>query len=1002
MESEFSTFTKDDGAIITTNAPDGSLSQLVEIIEIYNTLPVEQKGNGLVLSQNFTYNESCDTGLVNGIPITGDINITSLIGVTIDGGNALTNLFVVNNSATLGLSNVKLTGVTGAVIDLKAGSALAADNCIADGYVQCANGATIVNPVVVVTYVSGGHGNYALTAEVTVGNIPVKGLIFNFVATHDGETINLGTATESDTAGIYSLESTNFGGKVGTFVVGVDLANADVTTATVDREITIWVVDNYNVTRGDIVPVVVGIDGIIDGYVDFYVDSLLLSGHVPANVFVLNATDGNYYYTFNVNSSNYNKNIVGLSARLFATGEILPVDYDDNNYIIINEPVPTISNVTVTGNYSDKVNITFTITNGKIADNIVLHLLNGTNLTQRIQNASQNTVTFTDVYLPFYSNGQITEVILVRGTNETLAIANVTWNIAKIDSTVNFNVTDITSKPGVEETVLITVLDAKGEEVKQGNITVTGTGITLIGNDDGVYDLVDGKATVTFKCAAVGEYSLNVAYTGGVATNNTDNYNPSEESLAVKIIKTNVTVTVTNTTPSGKVNDTITITGTVEDEFGTVPEGNVTITINGVPFTAVVGEDGTFTLKVNATESGKWTDTVKFISEDPTVWADAESDPVTVSVRKLHTNIVSNYTFIGDEAFNGTYGEQMTLNFTVFDENGNLVKDGQLIFWFNGIAYTTDVVDGYASITDEAFVWTSTGLFNYVVDYVNNGKVYYDSFNFTNVNIPKIATKIAINTTTVNDDNVKEGQITIKFTVTDVNGKVPVSKGVIYYVTPDGIEHSVNVENGVATVTIDVNRTGTYYIAASYYDLDGDFLYSEADFTCDVQKTTTLIKVTKEGQNLIATINVGDELGNAANGKLDLFVNGHLMALNVVNGVASVNLGAYNGPVELNAVYTGADGLRSYDNVILELDAIPENGPACEEVETGLTDVDTTEMDTEDVPGVDNETTPEVDKESAPAGGVSESSGIPMQHTAIPVLALILALSVLPLGYRRD
>ena len=63
---------------------------------------------------------------------------------------------------------------------------------------------------------------------------------------------------------------------------------------------------------------------------------------------------------------------------------------------------------------------------------------------------------------------------------------------------------------------------------------------------------------------------------------------------------------------------------------------------------------------------------------------------------------------------------------------------------------------------------------------------------------------------------------------------------------------------------------------------------------------------------------------------------------------------------------------------------------------------------------VDNETAPEevddeaapdeADNESAPAGGVEESpvSGIPMQHTALPIFALIFTLLVLPLTYRRD
>lgn len=1016
---------EDAGKVFITNSPDGSLSQLVEVINLYNE---GAKDTPFALDKDYAYNASCDSELFEGIAITQSIAINGN-GFTIDGGNVLTNLFIVNDGVSLGLSNVELTGVTGAPIDMTAGnnaivldtvtyegsnafvdlsatSTVTAKDCVApNSYITYVTGATI-NSVVVIGAVEDANEVYNLTATVTVGGIAVDGLGFKFTATYvDGSTEPIAdAAAKADAHGVYYLDGTEFAGKIGKIIVGVDLANADVTTATVNRVPSIMVEKNYNVTRGDIVYVVVIVDGKVSdnavGLWDLKHDS----------IGVLNSTelkDGKYYYTFKVDTTNYATKEIGLSARLSTVdefGELIDVAVDSTKEIFLNDPVPVLSNVTVTGNYSDKVNITFTVINGNIGDQIVLHLLNGQNMSRSLLNGKN--VTFTNIELPFAGIFN-TDVLYMRGT-EVLTTAQVNWNIAKIDSSVNFNVTDITSKPGVEETVLITVTDANGKAVKQGNITVSGEGITL---DKTVYELdANGQATVSFKCTAVGEYSLNVAYTGGVLSNNTDNYNPSDETLAIEIINATVTVTVTDTTPSGKVNDTITITGTVVDEFGNTPEGNVTITVNGVPFTAVVGEDGSFSLEVNATESGKWTDTVKFISGDVTVWDNAESEDVTVSVRKLHTYIVSEYD--GEGAFISKYSQIKELNFTVYDENDNPVNGGLLTIWLNGVAYDFTVgADGKVSAQDDAFVWLSTGLYNYVVDYTNTGKVYYDSFNFTNVNVPKVATNIVIDKN-VTESTVSGGKVTITFTVSSVDGDVSVTKGYIYYVTPDGVEHSVDVVDGVATVTIDVTRTGTYYIAASYVDLDGDFLYSEADFTWDVQLTRTLITVSNSADGLVATIKVADENGNSANGNLMLFVNGKQLDLTVVNGVATVGLGAYNGPVELNAVFTGADGFTSSDVVVVELADIPVNAPAHEETvpeeiatsesrvpsfnPLNSTGDEATPNDVDDVDDTDSAS------EDSAAEETDVSTGIPMQSTAIPIFALLLALLAIPFAYRRD
>ncbi|MCQ2738276.1 MAG: hypothetical protein MJ224_06670, partial [archaeon] len=161
--------------------------------------------------------------------------------------------------------------------------------------------------------------------------------------------------------------------------------------------------------------------------------------------------------------------------------------------------------------------------------------------------------------------------------------------------------------------------------------------------------------------------------------------------------------------------------------------------------------------------------------------------------------------------------------------------------------------------------------------------------------------------------------------------------------------------------------------------------------------------VNNSADGLLVTIKVADENGNGANGKVDLFVNGKLMHLNLVYGLASLNIGHYNGPIELNAVFTGEDCLSSYDKVIVECINTPENAinhGEIEEINSLETDSDNnTEDNSTDV----NDEFSDVNNNESSENSVKKSfvSGIPMEHTAIPILALLMALLTLPIIRRK-
>ena len=740
------------------------------------------------------------------------------------------------------------------------------------------------------------------SATVTVFGIPEFDIDVNASGIY-GDCVN-GSINETYNGTItFTIEGNNFTGNVVDGNFSVDIKGIGANTY---ADVPVRFVSDDGGFIGNavinltIIPKNIDLNGFIyNAYFGTNLTGILVTGGKTGNVSI---TVGGVVYTGFVDWEGHFviNNTDSLTAGNY-DNVVLDFVSDDGNYAgnmtvsFIIMDVPTIDDVVVSGNYSETVSFNMTVHNAQSGDIVVLHLLNGSNITGNLY-VVDGVVEFTTV-LPFACE-EITDVFYIRN-NVVFDSAVVSWNISKISTNIIFEPENVTTFIGDENTVNVTVFDVYGNPVKEGKINVSGEGVTLLNSNNGIYNLVDGKATIMFSYNVSGNYKLNVTYLGGVATNNTDNYYTSSKLL-----------------------------------------------------------------------------------------------DVSVSDINLNTYIVSDYAD-GKFSFDGKYGEQLTFNFTVYDERGLLVDDGNLTIWFNGKAYTKEVVNGHVSITNEDFVLMNTGLYAYVVEYMSASDMYKKSFNFTSVSIPKVETQITINGT-VNDESVKEGKVTLTINVTDVNKDVIVNKGIIYYVTPDGIRHSVNITNGTANVVVEVNRTGKYEIAVSYVDLDGDFLYSSNSFTWSIQKTTTLISVSKNGEDIIATINVGDELGNTANGKVNLFYNGKLMNLNVVNGLVSVNLGTYNGPVEISAVFTGADGLTSYDNVIVEFVETPINAPDVEEIDSDLTDVKEFETAPDEV-GDENDT-------AFDEGGVEGSSisGIPMQHTAIPILALILALLVLPLTYKRD
>ncbi|MCQ2737082.1 MAG: hypothetical protein MJ224_00550, partial [archaeon] len=399
-----------------------------------------------------------------------------------------------------------------------------------------------------------------------------------------------------------------------------------------------------------------------------------------------------------------------------------------------------------------------------------------------------------------------------------------------VNSLVPVIVIDSSSVSGVvNESILIsgTVVDDYGN-APQGSvvITVNGVNFTATINNDKTFKLyVNSNISGTWK-------NLNIKF----ITDNSSIWNDTifnSTPVTVKVNNLDPIITINNPTISTKVGTNAYLEGNIKDsKYGLPVSGSVYITVNGVKFNATVDAQGNFKIPITMNVAGTYSKLpLNFVSADSHIWNNAvtnSSNYVKIAFSKLHTYIIPNYNADNDY-FEQYHGEDIILNFTVYDENNSTVKGGSIIIWMDGNPYRVTVdSEGKASIN-----WTvlGNGLYNYVIDYEGYGN-YYDSFDFFDINIKPIPTKIVIDK---NITGILGEPVDINLTVINTINNKPVNEGIIYLVLPDGAEYPIEPTNGVFVLHIDeLNIIGEDTIYISYYDIGGSYLYSYEEFIWNV------------------------------------------------------------------------------------------------------------------------------------------------------------------------
>jgi hypothetical protein len=578
--------------------------------------------------------------------------------------------------------------------------------------------------------------------------------------------------------------------------------------------------------------------------------------------------------------------------------------YSDPNGAYNTNTTNTIAPIIPIATTTNVVNVETGITNTDITVTATIKDANGNNV-------QSGNVTFTD------GNGNEQNVRVVDGVatitvkysdDATYSITATyngddTYKTSNGNSAVTINIpnTNIETSPAqgtttTPATVTVTVKDENGKTVTTGNVTF----IDEIGNTITVPVNTDGTATIPYTAETKGNYTITVNY-----NDESGNYNKSTTTVKVEIIPTEVQIIPTDV--SGTVGTPTDINVTIKDVNGkTVTTGTVTFTDeNGnIIGTATVNSNGTATVPYTADTKGDKTFNVSYT--DSTGKYNDSTGNTYATIASIPT------TTIITDVINTPAGSPIKLNTTVNDINGNPVTTGNVTFTYkNGVTQTVEVIDGKATTTGIVYINTGSDVVN--VAYTDNSGKYSDSTNTTTVYTTSGGLYV---NATVLDPTPATGNIisptTLTVNIYDGFGKAVTTGNVTFYDENGKELGTATVENGVATISYQFDKTGGYTISVKYTDLSGNYPSANGELNTVISPVGTNVVVSPISNTTLTnntiTVHVTDANGNAiTSGTVTIDLgNGTTVEANIVNGVATTVVN-YNtkGDYTITATYNG-------------------------------------------------------------------------------------------------
>ncbi len=554
------------------------------------------------------------------------------------------------------------------------------------------------------------------------------------------------------------------------------------------------------------------------------------------------------------------------------------------------------------------------------------------------------------------SNGQLDIVVLYRGSDIYENSYNEDVDTSDVPSGNRTNIPTTTTVGGIVgefgETVNLTaiVLDEDGNLVPEGQVLFKINDVTVKDENGNILyaDVVNGVARLPYTITnSPKNYTIMAVYQG------TDTYLPSSSNYALLIVEASAKIPTTTIVDNitGQYGETVNLTATVYDEDGNlVDEGKLIFKINDVTLKDEDGNviyvdvvDGVAKLPYTIINNPK-NYTILAIYQGTDKYMESRSDYATLTVEGEAKNKIPTTTVV--ESITGQKGETVNLTATVYDEYGNLVPEGQVLFKLNDVTIKdedgnilyADVIDGVAklpyTITNSPKNYTLLAIYQGTDNYYSSRSEYSTLYVVNN----------DANTTTniVVDDAIQQWGDVVKFTatITDGHGN-PITGGKVVFklngVTikdENGDVRYAQVVNGKAELYYTItNNVKDYTLTAVYsgYDTFEEARSLNATLTVtprSVNITTDKINGNiKSGDNITfkATITESDTTYTdngvvvfKINGKTIRDEEGNPIIVDVNNGIATLD---YQIPVDfagkeynITAVYTNDNYLRAEAN----------------------------------------------------------------------------------------
>ncbi|AWX32211.1 Ig-like domain repeat protein [Methanosphaera sp. BMS] len=758
-----------------------------------------------------------------------------------------------------------------------------------------------------------GNGNYEVeddaTVVITVTQLPatinVNPTTINTIAT-DATSIPF-TVTSGDevlTVGTVRLKAVNILGQaiVGTPDQVIDLSTQEpVFTVTVfegtyyynlSYENVKYVTDNVTVTVvASKVQATIVADDVINGYIDEDTPIVIKiedgEGNAVTQGTITLLKEGMPLNSYEVTGEN---TTIKLVYRDVAT-ETITLRYEDGKYTASDKDVTiNIHKVPTTTSVEDqnvKVDDTVTLT-ATVLDKDNNPVTTGTIYFKDEDGNIVHTVILNNGEEPVYSytaSDAITQTytILYRGSSKYVnSTATATVTVTKYDTTLTVNSPTV----NVDDTVTITatLVDENNNPVTAGKVQFKD------GEGNIVYtaNLANGDELVySYTSSLEGVEDITVSYLG------TYKY---ENDTAVATVTTNK-IEVTINTDKDEYSDLfgvdIPITITITDGQGNaITQGTITIYEDDavVNTTTITGESTTFTF--NYPQAGTHNlvikyDNYKYSAEDKEVVVDAEAREATIITSDVDA-------FVGDD---------VVITATV-ESDGVEVTEGKIRFINSDgdVLAECDLSNGPA--TYDFGVITEVFDDEISVEYVSDN--YYADDETIIVEVIKQMADVVLTTS----DVAIATPITVTANVTYEDE--PINQGQIIFTDANGnVIDTVNVVDGIATITVQYDDVGTYTINAEFVDSAYE---GEENIDITINKIPVTLAISEDqtiavGDTATITATVTSEDGFVNAGKV-IFTKGttKLAEVNVVDGVASFDYTpTTSGSVDITAKYVPDD-----------------------------------------------------------------------------------------------